>query len=496
MRIFSIKYILILLFAIISFSSCQDKWEDHIEVKNPDLQRNLFEVISSDSDFSKFTELLNKSGYANELKSSKNFTLILPTNAAIDEAANVVDFNDTLAVRSFIGYHIINSIYNLNTSIDTIRARNLRYKYVDFVSSKLDDIVPKQSNIVTQNGVYHIVDKALTPYKNIYDFLISFNGGLSQKTALLSFDTLTTIEDSIWIKRNPVFQSNVRNPMVNETQKYTYFILEDSFYDQEYNKLLPFYHTNYTAEGHRPDSTSEFFTKMNLLRDLIVPGDYSIANMPDTLVSLSGFQFKLDQSQIISSNKVSNGTVYYVRSLPYELKNQVREFKILGASPSGFSQADKRGNTYYRTKIDQDGNPYNDIQVFGHGISEFYISYVKRASYSVSYNVYAKAISGLIGDPQNNVAEPYRTSFDQFFQFKNNVTGLFNMQVNNAEGALVNKFTHKVVRLNHDEVFLGKFTQAEFGNLNLRLVSAANTSTTTGQNTLILEYLRFEPVLP
>jgi hypothetical protein len=486
MKIFSIKYIVILLFTIISFSSCQDKWEDHIEVKNPDLQRNLFEVISADSDFSKFTEL----------KSSKNFTLILPTNAAVEEASSTVNFNDTLAVRSFIGYHIINSVYNLNTSTDTVRVRNLRYKYVDFVSGKLNDIVPKQSNIVTQNGVYHIVDKALTPYKNIYDFLIDFDGVTSQTAALLSFDTLTTIGDSISITRNPVFQSNVMRPMVNETQKYTYFILEDDFFDQEYNKLLPFYHTSYTADGHRPDSTSDFFTKMNLLRDLIVPGDYSIANMPDTLVSLSGFQFKLDQSQIISAHKVSNGTVYYVRSLPYELKNQIREFKVLGASPSGFSQADKRGNTYYRTKIDVDGMPYNDIQVFGHGISEFYISYRNRATNSVSYKVYARAISGLLGDPQNNVGEPYRTSFDQFVQFKNNVTGVFNASVTNSLGVQVNRFTHKVERLNHDEVYLGEFTKAEFGDLNLRLLSAANTSTTTGQNTLILEYLRFEPVLP
>jgi len=44
------------------------------------------------------------------------------------------------------------------------------------------------------------------------------------------------------------------------------------------------------------------------------------------------------------------------------------------------------------------------------------------------------------------------------------------------------------------EVLLGEFTPAQFGNLQLRLTAA--NSTAQNVNTLALDYLRFEPVLP
>jgi uncharacterized surface protein with fasciclin (FAS1) repeats len=488
MKIFTKQGTIFMLFVIIGFVvSCQDKWEDHTSSMDSDSNKNLFEVINEGAEYSRFADLLNKSGYADVLKSSKNFTLILPNNAAIAAAAATVDFNDSLALRSFVGYHIINSIYPVNNGPDTIRAKNLRGKYVDFVNGNFNNINPGISNQATQNGVYHVVNQALTPYKNIYQFLLDFDEASLQKNALLSFDTAKVVGDTTLIFRSPAFVGNVLQPMLNERQKYTYFVLKDDFFLNEYDKLKPYYQTSYLATGLRPDSTTEFFTKLNMLHDLIVPGDFSEDQLSQELTSISGFKFQVDKSKIISSHLASNGRVYYVSSIPYQLANQIREFKVLGNLPRSFIAGYNSANIYYRNKRDLTGEFYNDIEIYDHRIREFYVNYINRGSYKVKYKVYGRAISGLTGDPQT-------VAFTQYVQFYNPLTKLFNKNVTNDQGGTVNRFTYVVSPRNHIEVYLGEYEKEEFGNLELRLQSG--TSVTINESTLILEYLRFEPVLP
>ncbi|MNY54618.1 hypothetical protein D3C86_1905130 [compost metagenome] len=54
--------------------------------------------------------------------------------------------------------------------------------------------------------------------------------------------------------------------------------------------------------------------------------------------------------------------------------------------------------------------------------------------------------------------------------------------------------TQTVTPLNYSEVYLGDYSPKQFGVLDLRLTSA--NSTAVNVNTLILDYLRFEPILP
>ncbi len=64
------KYISCLVTGFLLLASCTDKWEEHFGDAN--VQETLFDVISSKPEFSVFLELLNKSGYAESLKASKN----------------------------------------------------------------------------------------------------------------------------------------------------------------------------------------------------------------------------------------------------------------------------------------------------------------------------------------------------------------------------------------------------------------------------------------
>ncbi|MCA5003839.1 fasciclin domain-containing protein [Sphingobacterium bovistauri] len=479
-------YVVPILF--ICLTGCSDKWEAHFGNNDANSQLNLFEIISSSSDYSSFADLLEKSGYAESLKASKNYTVLIPTNEAINAAQTQYNFNDTAVVRSFVGYHIINSIYSVNDNTDTIKAQNFRNKYVEFTRGSFDGIQPKSKNLTASNGLYHVIGQSLQPLNNIYSLVKLEFAGTKQVQAIESFDTAYIENDQTYYKTSPVWVSDVRRNMTTENRKYTYFVIDDAAFDAEFNKLYPYFKTNY-EEGntHRPDSTTTFFAKKFLLRDFIVEGDLLETELSQELTSISGTKFKIPSGSVISRHKASNGVVYRVHSIDVELVNQIKEKIVFGVNPIGYKQTDKRGNTYFRDKRDTIGNLYKDIEIHGHNVTAFYVKYRATAMNVNRYKVYGRAIMGLPGDPQTAV-------FTQYVHFLNpalvapNEVDLYKKSVVNHLGSTDTRFTFGVNVLNHNEVYLGEVTQNQYGNLPLLVMS-------NGTGPIILEYLRFVPII-
>ena len=499
MKVLSKSYI-IFLFCGLGVSSCADKWEDHIG--DVDSQKNLYEVVQENTQFSAFAGLLEQSGYADDLKASKNYTLIIPTNEAIDAVKANYNFSDTAVLRSFVGYHIINSIYNVNETTDTVRAQNFRGKYVEFTRGAFDEVVPTSRNVTAGNGIYHVVPTALKPLQSVFAFVMTNFPDLEQMKGVLSFDTVYNEGGRITIHNNGVWYTQVRRHMTREDRKITYFVVDDEYYNAEYDKLRPYHYTSYAEDGDRPDSTTTFFTKRNLLRDFIVEGELDGQDLQQDLLSVAGTKFRVDAADIISTHKTSNGRVYRVRKLDVALADRIKELKVFGNQPIGFRQNDKGNNIYYRNKRDLNGELYDDIEIHGHGVTAFYAKYRLNDAAVVRYKVYARAIMGLTGDPQT-------TTFTQLVQFLDptltaaNEVDLYKRPVvNNFLDANDTRMIFVVTPRNHDEVYLGEVTQDEFGRLPL-LVMSTGTGTppatgviANGSGPIILEYLRFVPILP
>lgn len=475
----------IILFA----GSCKDAWDDHVKPNNTSNQLNLLEALTVNHDYDSFIELVKSSGYDKELESSKNFTVWAPTNQAIVDfkTQNPSYLTTPDNVKAFVAYHIAFATYKIDpNSTDTLRLKTLRGKYVYVIGSNVDDITVVKANNYAKNGIYHSISTVITPKLSIWNILKA-NATLLQSTAVASMDTTQIIGTDTLLKVNAQW-TPIRNRMLQETDLYTYFLFEDNGYTTEYNRIKPYYTTTYN-QTLRPDSSTTLFTNLAMLRDVMVRGLYTLNNLPDTLVSVSGMKIPINKAAITSVTKASNGIVYRVSSMPYRLTDRIPSLFILGQNPIGYKQSDKRGNTFFRTKVDDNGRIIKDIEVYGHGVSQFYIDYRKTSAQAVKYKVYARATSGLAGDPQT-------IDFTQRFQIQNPLDGQFNSTVSPSTGGTAILFTHLVTVKNFKEVYLGDYTKANFGNLNARLISAANTSTTAGINTLILEYLRFEPVLP
>jgi|GEM_PF-424093 Fasciclin domain. len=477
------------LLSLFLLFSCTKKWEDHFGDGNGNAQKNLYEVVSEQAEFSTFMDLLNKSGYGESLKASKNYTLIVPTNEAIAAVQDQYNFSDTAVIKSFVGYHIINSVYNVNPGADTVKALNFRNKYVEFTHGAFDGIEPLQSNLVASNGLYHVVGRPLTPLQNIFNLVRTLFADTKQVEAVNSFDTVYTEGDILYYKYSPVWYSEVRRNMTTENRKYTYFVVDDDHFEAEYTKLRPFYTTSY-EEGntHRPDSTTTFFAKKALLRDFIVEGELSTEQLGQELMSISGTTFHLDPAAIISRTKASNGVVYRVKSLDYQLSDQIKEIKVLGTNPIGFKQTDKRANTFFREKRDNNGNLYNDIEIYGHSVTSFYAKYRAVGMNVTKYKVYGRAVMGLAGDPQIATFTQYVQFFDPALATVANEPDQYKRAVVNKLGSNDTRMAFEVLPLNHDEVYLGEVTQDQYGNMPLLVMCNA-----TGP--IILEYLRFVPII-
>ena len=485
MKILSSNYIIGLLLCL-GISSCSDKWADHLG--SSDVQQSLYEVVNNNEQFSAFAELLERSGYGDDLKASKNYTLLIPTNAAIDAVKANYNFADTAVLRSFVGYHIINSIYSVNEGTDTVKAKNFRNKYVEFTRGAFDEVVPSSQNLTAGNGIYHVVPTALQPLQSVFDFIMTNFSELEQMKAVNSFDTLYIEEGKQVFHTNGFWFTQGRQHMTQEDKKITYFVLEDQYYNEEYNKLRPYHSTSYAEDGARPDSTTTFFTKRALLRDLIVEGEFSEEDLDAELLAVSGTKFRVDAADIVSTHKTSNGRIYRVKKLNVALTDQIKEIKVLGIEPVGFKQNDKAGNTFYRNKRDLNGELYDDIQIYDHKVTAFYAKYRANNLNVVKYKVYGRAIMGLAGDPQVTTFTQYIHFFDPTL-----VSAIeadrYKLPVVNNQDVNDTRMSFTIEPRNHDEVYLGEVVQDEFGRLPLLVMS-------NGTGPIILEYLRFVPILP
>jgi hypothetical protein len=95
---------------------------------------------------------------------------------------------------------------------------------------------------------------------------------------------------------------------------------------------------------------------------------------------------------------------------------------------------------------------------------------------------------GLIGDPQVTIFTQYVHFFDPTLSAVNE-PDLYKRPVVNNIDVNDTRMIFTVEPLRHDEVYLGEVTQDEFGRLPLLVMSE-------GTGPIILEYLRFVPILP
>jgi len=500
MKNLSNKYLILLMLIAGVFASCKKQWDDHDKITDANISVNLLQQINSNANLTVFSQYVAKSSYAKILATSKQFTVFAPTNAAMAGVDPTI-IADSAKLAMFVGNHISYQSYTTNLPQPSLRVQMINGKSETFTKTTIEQATIVTADQYASNGIFHIINKAITPKLNIWDFVTNTGAasgkglttvGLEEQTFLLSqnYQVVDSVNSKI-LGYDPVTGKVILAPVFvtknhykdnaadasNESNQYTFFVLADPGFDAQTLAESKYFSTSST------DSTSKL-TSFNILKDLIVPGVYSTKNepgtiaMPDTIVSPFGVKVPFNIADTLRTYNASNGRVYVMKNINFRLQDKIISQKIEGESEppvgspgSWFARTDRGSNTYYRIKNDPNGIQFKDIYCEGNAgqtlTALFYAGYPIQSMYSCTYKVYIRAINDT------------KTLYSQQISFGSNTAGTF---------------PYTVVALNnYNEVYLGTYTVPKYGYNSMFLINA--NSGTSGANSMTMDYIKLVPIL-
>lgn len=483
---------LLVSFLTIALVSCSNPWDDRESIDDSNLGITLDKAISNTAGVSQFGDLLVKSGYDKILATSKTYTVFVPTNEAMNQVSSAI-LDDPKALKEFVENHIALTAYSSIRNEDQTQIKMYSNKYLMFKGATLiDDATILTADRYASNGVFHIINKALTPKLNIWQYINSMATSSQMSAYLLSLKEFNIYqsdsigkalseEKGIGYLADSLSNSYLKNVynLNNEKNSYTLFLMQDDGYNAEVDKMKPYLIKN--SNDATIDSTA-IYSKYFTLRDMAFMNKFEPNELPASLISRFGVEVPVDQSQIVGEPiHLSNGIVYIMKKVAVPLDKRLITTKIEGESNSGNYNA-PRNKILYRDKKDQIApfGIFNDVMVLDPGFASPILTYVGQSKdlYSTTYKVYWRAI--------NDRPAPFQQTL--WIGGKIVPTG-----TTNEFEKIFKIFPYQTVELNvFTEVYVGEFTPTTAGDINLISLVGFN-STVNGINSLTLDYLKFVP---
>lgn len=457
---------------------CSDPWDEHARENEGLTNEPLLERLDEESEASEFMKLLHSSGVDKVLDGNNAYTVFVPDNNSVQTVAASLQ-NNAEALERFVKNHIAVSTHRLNASADTVRLTMLSGKTLDFVNSEIDGVAFSKTNQAGADGLYHLITDALTPRQSLWEYL-NEHADEAQNAFILSlnaynlYDT-AVVEDPADYYLNNEFLRNVGD-MRDENQRFTYFVLKDADFTADAQQFLPY--INYRNHADSSYAISQY----EIVKDLLFKQAYSKENLPAMLLSASEVSFPVDKSAISQSVRLSNGWVHILDRSTLPVVNKLVDTYVQGEEPWGFS-ASVAERTFHRVRKDPFGELFTDIMIQNHGVSSLQVAYQTPRMYSTTYDVYWRALN----DVQANVFQQQVGIFE--FDTRPSED---NPEQEVREPIYIFPYTN-VEQNNYSEVYLGEFTLAGYNRIVPVLQGAATTA--NGNNTLVLDYLRFVPKL-
>jgi uncharacterized surface protein with fasciclin (FAS1) repeats len=487
----------------ILFSACDKKWEEHNAVTDPLAGETLLNEVNKNPDLSKFSEYLTITGYDKILASSSTFTVWAPTNAALQAVdPEVIDTDEEL--KLFVGMHIAPQSF-LTTAIQLpyVSVKTLSKKNVTLTTNTVDEITLISKDKYLGNGVLNTIGTALVPKVNAWEYLMSTNS--LQKEVLakytFTFRDLNRAEqigvdpatgEPVYKEGTGFFTSNSyldryffdangtgrrRNDIRNEDSLFTYIILTDDAFLAEKNKLQKYY-----AAGDSTDS----ITSYNVVKDMVFSGLLNKNNFPETVYSAGdSVKFHLKSNAVVETHRVSNGVVYVMSSVDYDLGvngvydpyAKIKPIVIQGENLVGDMNNLNAAARAERTRIRRNPNTqqmYTDFLSANHGKKNYWIRYQAPGTvHPIKYKVYWVAVNDF-----QEAKFPMSITFNKITQPR--------------------AFTKEVELNDYSEVELGEYTFNKLysnttASLPLPVFLMGPDIATNGLNTLVLDYIKLVP---
>jgi len=464
---------------ILGITGCKKLTDEHNEVTDPSLGKNLMDLIDANPDLSTFAGFLRQTGYDKELKSSKSFTVFAPDNnkfVGIDQAI----LSSPARLKKLIGNHIAALQYRTTQVTSMTRIEMLSGKFNNMMGTTIESATITAADKYAANGILQLVNNVLPALDNCWEYMTN-NSLAPVKQSAFAMSLFRNVFDptnAVVIGINPLTGENIYqagtdsvytnlfwnqvHDLRNEKKQYTYFMLADAAWDLEVNKYKPYFATSTT------DSTT-MTASWNVLRDFAVDTLYNPASIPDTILSKSGTKIGIDRTAIVRTVKTSNGIVFVMSKLDVQ---PLHKFKTIVIEAENYSSTsnDRRGNTYFRDRFNTvTGKDFRDVLVLNHGVALFNIRYQINEMPAVKYKAYWVALND------------FQTA-----------THTQKLGIGTATSAT---FGYTTVALsNYNEVYIGEFINARYWPKYDIFLTAAN-STTAAVNPLVCDYIKLVPGL-
>ncbi|MFD2036469.1 fasciclin domain-containing protein [Belliella marina] len=438
---------------LVFLGACTDPWDERYQTGN-DSDKPLVQLLENDPELTEFAELLRTSGIAAEITANKSYTVWAPTNTALQALPTSVR-NNPEALRKFLGNHIG---FLENFSVDA--SEPLRIKMINGKTNTFDGNTFQSSeasvnltskDILAKNGVLHKVNGVLEAKENIWEIIQqkSSNATNSYILNMLSINEITNVSTNY-------FQTEVVD-LSNEDSLYTYVMLTDAAFESFKEELKVYY------KDTLPDGEVLKAYTLGVAKDLVLKGAH-YAELPAMMHSLDSVEVYFDQAHVVEQINASNGLIYMVDKFDFKLSDKIPEIIIEGEDYNSISG----GSNFVSIRPRTWASGGRDVLVRGHATASFHLTYRVPRAHSVKYRVYWRAVN------------------DNYIPRDNEQRIAINEITNPTFGY------QWVVRNTFEEVFVGEYEVDLYGNLNLLLTSASVTN--NDWNTMVLDYLRLEPV--
>ena len=351
-----IYFIGIVLSIFMFLQGCTKTWDDHYNSIDETSQKaKIISELEAIPDISKFTEAVKKiDTLVSILNQNRLYTVFAPTNEAFDAIDSDILNNESQLVRLILN-HFIGGKYKYkdfsSSTFTTFNGKNLKIS-VDASRNVLvnDNSSIVQSDYLSQNGMIQVIDKALIPLNNLYEYF-SFNkysaqfGNdvpyFTQKEFLIEASTPTGIKndknkmiyDSVFSYTNPFLYEEF-DGISDDIFGYDFSYVNTSDENEKFTFVFP---VNYESVLNTLNESSFLNSKIpdyvwaapiltNFIFNAPIEKDQIIKNIENyhakPKVDTIPIQIYLADALMNNSSgmeELSNGQVYLIENFQYDM---------------------------------------------------------------------------------------------------------------------------------------------------------------------------------
>lgn len=390
------KYLLLsALFMLAGTWACKDNWEEHNEI-DPTLGMNVLDQIKANPDLSIFAGLIAQAGLESLLESSNSFTVWAPVNSSLENLSENI-INDDALLKQFVTNHIAYQNYFTHTANAGVRVKMVNGKYQTWTAEQFEGVSLVSSDQYAKNGVLHVINDAVYPLLNSWEYLRNLNSKYGEHIKYLDYKIFV---DSLAVKTGvdpitgiPTYEPGTGyvtlNTLLNsyptlddENAWTTVLVLTDEAFDAEIAKVKPFFKTVAEPAG------SERLSASFVMKELFFEQLYTPENIPAVLLSKYKVSVPIDKAAIVETHKTSNGIVYVMNKIDFNVKDIIKPIIIEGewVNATSLSSPDRMFNVQIRNR--EYASQGLDLRVSGHNLEGFNIRYLANIYSVAKYDVY------------------------------------------------------------------------------------------------------------